>query len=59
MKKWVCSVCGGVYDPAEGSPTGEVAGAAVCKHVDENDSTLPESHQCKACGASKEKFKEV
>ena len=44
MKKFVCSVCGYVYDPAE---NGNVA-----------FEDLPEDYTCPLCGVGKEDFSE-
>ena len=50
--KWVCSVCGAIYDPAKINPPGEMTGAARCKVVtDAEDSTLPDDATCHTCGA--------
>ncbi len=49
MKKYKCSVCGYVYDPAQGDPdNGIPAGTAF-----EN---LPDSWSCPVCGATKDMF---
>ena len=49
MKKYVCNVCGYVYDPAEGDPdNGVPAGTAF-----EN---LPDDWVCPVCGASQTDF---
>ncbi|MEW6078429.1 MAG: rubredoxin [Thermodesulfobacteriota bacterium] len=49
MDKYVCNVCGYVYDPAEGDPdNGVPAGTAFEK--------LPEDWTCPVCGASKDEF---
>lgn len=49
MKKYVCQVCGYVYDPAAGDPdTGVAAGTPFEK--------LPEDWLCPVCGASKDQF---
>jgi rubredoxin len=49
MDKYVCNVCGYVYDPAEGDPdNGVKAGTAF-----EN---LPDDWVCPICGASKDEF---
>ena len=51
MKKYVCDVCGYVYDPAEGDPdAGIKAGTAF--------EALPEDWVCPACGAGKSEFSE-
>ena len=49
MKKYVCDVCGYIYDPAVGDPdNGVSAGTAFEK--------LPDDWVCPLCGASKESF---
>lgn len=49
MEKWVCQVCGYVYDPAKGDPdNGVQAGTAF-----EN---LPDEWVCPECGAGKDEF---
>ncbi|MBN1102846.1 MAG: rubredoxin [Deltaproteobacteria bacterium] len=49
MDKYVCTVCGYVYDPAEGDPdNGIAAGTAFDK--------LPDSWACPVCGATKDQF---
>ena len=49
MKKYVCDLCGYVYDPAEG----DSAGGAKPGTAFEN---LPSDWVCPLCGAAKEKF---
>ena len=49
MKKYVCNLCGYVYDPEEGDPdNGVVAGTAF--------EDLPEDWVCPVCGASQDDF---
>jgi rubredoxin len=49
MAKYVCQVCGYVYDPAQGDPdNGVPAGTAFEK--------LPDSWECPVCGAAKSDF---
>ncbi len=49
MKKYVCAVCGYVYDPAVGDPdSGIPAGTPFEK--------LPDDWVCPVCGASKDQF---
>jgi rubredoxin len=49
MEKWVCTVCGYVYDPAVGDPTqGIEAGTSF--------EDLPEEWTCPECGVSKAFF---
>lgn len=45
MKKWKCNLCGYIYDPAKETPPGELAGAAQCKNLDENEELI-ESFKC-------------
>ena len=49
MKKYVCDVCGWVYDEAEGYP--EEGYAPGTKWED-----LPDDFECPLCGASKDDF---
>ena len=49
MKKYVCNVCGYIYDPEEGDPdNGVKAGTAF--------EALPEDWVCPVCGAAKDDF---
>jgi rubredoxin len=49
MKKYVCAICGYVYDPDKGDPDGGIAaGTAFDK--------LPADWTCPVCGASKDEF---
>ena len=49
MKKYVCTVCGYVYDPAEGDPDGGIdAGTSF--------EALPDDWVCPVCGAGKDAF---
>ncbi len=52
MTKYVCSVCGYVYDPAVGDPDGGIAPGTTFKD-------LPDDWVCPVCGAGKEVFEEV
>ena len=49
MEKYVCSVCGFVYDEAEGYADAEIA--AGTKWAD-----VPEDFVCPLCGVGKELF---
>jgi rubredoxin len=53
MDKYVCTICGYVYDPAVGDPDNDIpAGTAF--------EDLPGDYECPVCGAGKEDFeKEV
>ncbi len=49
MQKWICVICGYVYDEAVGIPgSGIVAGTAFAD--------LPEEWTCPECGSPKESF---
>ena len=52
MKKWQCTLCEYVYDPALGDPTGDVAPGTAFADV-------PDDWVCPDCGADKEYFKEI
>jgi len=52
MSKWVCKVCGYVYDPEIGDSTQEIPPGTDFKD-------LPENWTCPVCGASKSMFKEI
>ena len=49
MKKYVCVICGYVYDPNEGDPDSNIpAGTSF--------DDLPDDWLCPVCGASKDDF---
>lgn len=50
-KKYVCSVCGFVYDPAVGDPDNGVPVGTPWEKV-------PDDWVCPMCGASKAEFEE-
>ena len=52
MKKYLCVICGYVYDPAEGDPEGRIAPGTSFED-------LPEDWVCPACGVGKEHFEET
>ena len=52
MDKWICNVCGHVYDPEEGDPDAGVAPGTA--FVD-----LPEDWVCPVCGVGKENFEKA
>jgi flavin reductase (DIM6/NTAB) family NADH-FMN oxidoreductase RutF/rubredoxin len=49
MQKYVCTVCGYVYDPAEGDPEANVPAGTSFED-------LPDDWICPVCGASKDQF---
>ena len=52
MKKYTCTVCGYIYDPAAGDPdNGVAAGTPFDK--------IPDSWVCPLCGADKSVFEEA
>jgi rubredoxin len=49
MKKWICTVCGYVYDPAIGDPDNGIEPGTVFED-------LPATWVCPECGVGKELF---
>ncbi|MBW1802068.1 MAG: rubredoxin [Deltaproteobacteria bacterium] len=49
MDKYVCTVCGFVYDPADGDPGNGVEPGTAFED-------LPDDWTCPVCGASKDQF---
>ncbi|UCC11924.1 MAG: rubredoxin [candidate division WOR-3 bacterium] len=49
MDKYICTVCGYVYDPQKGDPDDDVAPGTPFDKV-------PDSWVCPVCGASKDQF---
>ncbi len=49
MKKYVCTVCGYVYDPVEGDPDNGIEPGTAFEDI-------PDSWTCPVCGVSKEDF---
>ncbi len=49
MEKWVCTVCGYVYDPAAGDLANNIAAGTAFEN-------LPEDWVCPECGVGKEFF---
>ena len=49
MKKYVCTVCNYVYDPAEGDPDNDVTPGTAFED-------LPDDWLCPVCAAGKEDF---
>ncbi|HDL85796.1 MAG TPA: rubredoxin [Candidatus Acetothermia bacterium] len=49
MEKWVCTVCGYVYDPVDGDPTSGIEPGT-------SFADLPEDWVCPDCGVGKDMF---
>ena len=49
MKKYVCTVCGYVYDPEEGAPDSGIAPGTAFED-------LPDDFVCPLCGVGKDMF---
>ena len=49
MKKYVCSVCGYVYDPAAGDPDSGIAPGTAFEDI-------PDDWVCPLCGVGKDDF---
>ncbi len=49
MDKYVCDLCGYVYDPAEGDSEGEIEPGT-------SFDDLPDDWECPVCGAGKDDF---
>ena len=49
MRKYVCSVCNYVYDPAAGDPDTEVAAGTMFEEI-------VDSWTCPVCGVTKDMF---
>jgi len=52
MQKYVCTVCGYIYDPELGDPDNGIAPGTPFEE-------LPKDWECPNCGAPKSDFKEV
>ena len=52
MKKWVCGVCGWIYDEAAGDPDYDLAPGVAF-------GDLPEDFVCPMCGVGKDQFEEL
>ena len=52
MQKYVCTLCGYEYDPADGDPDSNVAPGTPWDKV-------PEDYVCPVCGAGKDSFEPV
>ena len=49
MEKWICTICGYVYDPLVGDPTSGIDPGTAFED-------LPETWVCPECGAGKDMF---
>lgn len=49
MEKWVCVVCGYVYNPEEGDPDSGIAPGTKFEDI-------PEDWVCPLCGVGKDQF---
>ena len=52
MKKYICNVCGWIYDPAVGIPEDGIAPGTAFED-------LPEDWVCPICGVGKDMFEEA
>lgn len=52
MKKFICDVCGWIYDPAVGDPDGDIAAGTAFEN-------LPDDWVCPLCGVGKDDFSVV
>lgn len=51
MKRYICVLCGYIYDPAEGDPESGIAPGTAFEDI-------PDDWTCPACGVGKEYFEE-
>ena len=52
MKKYICDVCGWIYDPEVGDPEGGIAPGTAFEDI-------PDDWVCPLCGVGKEDFSPV
>ena len=52
MKKYVCEVCGYIYDPAEGDSEGGIKPGVAFED-------LPDDWVCPVCGVGKDDFEKI
>jgi len=50
MQKYICEVCGYIYDPAEGDPDSGIEPGTAFNQI-------PDDWSCPQCGATKSQFK--
>ena len=51
MKKYICKICGWIYDEAQGDPDNGIAPGTKIED-------LPADYICPMCGAGKDEFEE-
>ncbi len=49
MDRYVCTICGYVYDPEQGEPDNDIAAGT-------SFDDLPDDYECPICGAGKDDF---
>jgi len=49
VMKYVCAVCGYVYDPATGDPDNDIAPQTAFENI-------PDNWECPLCGVGKDQF---
>ncbi len=49
MQKWICEVCGYIYDPELGDPDNDIAPGTPFEDI-------PDDWMCPDCGAGKDMF---
>ena len=49
MDKYICDICGYIYDPAVGDPDGGIAAGTAFEDI-------PEDWVCPVCGVGKDDF---
>ena len=49
MKKYICNVCGWIYDPVKGDPDGGIEPGTEFEDI-------PEGWVCPVCGVGKDQF---
>ena len=52
MDKYICEMCGYIYDPEEGDPTSGIDAGTSFEE-------LPDEWICPICGVGKDQFKKV
>lgn len=52
MQKWICTVCGYIYDPMAGDPDSSIPEGTPFEK-------LPEDWVCPECGVGKDQFEKL